>query len=102
MELTEGGELFDPIIEKMKLNKAEAKLNLFQFALAIKYVHFKKICHRDLKPENVLLCLLDDALPIIKIKDMGLSKLVDKTRLSKRSMVLPHKGFAQTKVSLST
>ena len=57
--------------------------------MAIKYLHFKKICHRDLKPENVLLCLSDEWLPIVKIKDMGLSKLVDKTRLSQRSMAMP-------------
>ena len=67
---------------------AEAKLQLFQVALAIKYLHVKKISHRDLKPEIVLLCLSDELLPIVKIKDVGLSKLVDKTRLSQRSKVM--------------
>ena len=76
LELAEGGELFDKIIEKTKLNKAEAKLHFFQISSAIKYLHFKKICHRDLKPENVLLCLSDESLPIVQINDMGLSKLV--------------------------
>ena len=57
--------------------------------MAIKYLHFKKIFHRDLKPENVLLCLSDESLPIVKIMDMGLSKLVDKTRLSRRSTAMP-------------
>ena len=42
------------IIKKTKLNEAQAKLNFFQIALAIKYMHFKKICHRDLKNEKVL------------------------------------------------
>jgi len=37
----------------------------------------KNICHRDLKPENILLCSQDDQNPVIKITDMGLSKLVD-------------------------
>ena len=96
-------KLFDNIIEKTKLNKAKAKLHFFQIASAIKYLHFKKICHRDLKPENVLLCLSDESLPILKIKDMGLSKLVDKTRLSQRSTAMPLRGFAllsaQTQVS---
>ena len=50
----EGGELFNKIIEKTKLNEAEAKLHFFQIALAIKYLQFKKICHRYLKPGTVL------------------------------------------------
>ena len=58
LELAGGGELFDKIIE--------AKLHFFQIALAIKYLHFKKICHRDLKPENVLLCSSDESPPIFK------------------------------------
>ena len=55
-ELAEGGELFDKIIEKTKLNEAEARLHFFQIIWAIKYLHFKKIHHRDLKPENKQLC----------------------------------------------
>jgi len=77
LELAEGGELFDKIIERTKMNEVEAKLHFFQIASAIKYLHSKNICHRDLKPENVLLCTVDDANPIVKITDMGLSKLVD-------------------------
>ena len=50
-------------------------------ASAIKYLHFKKICHRDLKPENVLLYWSGESLPIVKITDMRMSKLVVKTRL---------------------
>ena len=41
------------------------------------YLHSKDIVYRDLKPENILLCSLDDKNPVIKITDMGLSKLVD-------------------------
>jgi len=77
LELAEGGELFDKIIEKTKFNEFEAKLHFYQMASAIKYLHSKNICHRDLKPENILLCSQDDKNPVIKITDMGLSKLVD-------------------------
>ena len=56
LELAEGGELFEKIIENTKLNEAEANLSFFQIASAIKYLNLKKICHRDLKLENVLLC----------------------------------------------
>ena len=103
LELTEGTELFDKIIKKKKLNKTKAKLHFFQIALAFKFLHFKKLCHRDLKPENVLLCLSDESLPIMKVKDLSLCKVVDKTRLSQRYTAMPLKGFAplpaQTKVS---
>ena len=77
LELAEGGELFDKIIEKTRFNETEAKLHFYQMASAIQYLHSKKICHRDLKPENILLCSHDDKNPVIKITDMGLSKLVD-------------------------
>lgn len=82
LELAEGGELFDKIIEKSKLDESAAKIYFFQIASAIEYLHSKKICHRDLKPENILLCSVDDRNPLVKITDMGLSKLlVDQTRL---------------------
>ena len=38
LELAEGGELFDKIIERTKMNEVEAKLHFFQIASAIKYV----------------------------------------------------------------
>ena len=69
LELTEGQELFDKIIENTKLNKAKARLSFFQNASAIKYLHFKKICHRDLMPENMLLCSSNKSLLIVKIMD---------------------------------
>ena len=77
LELAEGGELFDKIIEKTKFNEDEAKLHFYQITSAIKYLHSRNICHRDLKPENVLLCSSEDSTPIVKITDMGLSKLVN-------------------------
>ena len=41
LELAEGGELFDKIIERTKMNEVEAKLHFFQIASAIKYLHSK-------------------------------------------------------------
>ena len=43
LELAEGGELFDKIIDKTKLNETEAKLHFYQIASAIKYLH-SKVC----------------------------------------------------------
>jgi len=82
LELAEGGELFDKIIEKTRLNESEAKVHFYQITSAIAYLHKNHICHRDLKPENVLLCSVDDSRPIIKITDLGLSKYVDMSHLA--------------------
>ena len=41
LELAEGGELFDKIIEKTKLDETVAKLYFYQIASAIKYLHSK-------------------------------------------------------------
>ena len=78
LELADGGELFDKILEKIKFSEKEAKLHFYQMVSAVQYLHKKNIAHRDLKPENILLSD-DDANPLIKISDMGLSKLVDHT-----------------------
>ena len=43
LELAEGGELFDKIIERTRLNETEAKLHFYQIASAIKYLHSKVI-----------------------------------------------------------
>jgi len=77
LELAEGGEMFTKIVEKTKMTEKEAKIHFYQIAHAIKYLHGQNICHRDLKPENILLSNVDDNDPIIKITDLGLSKLVN-------------------------
>ena len=78
MELADGGELFDKILEKIKFSEKEAKIHFYQMLSAVQYLHQHNIAHRDLKPENILLSN-DDTNPLIKISDMGLSKLVDHT-----------------------
>ena len=43
LELAEGGELFDKIIEKTRFNNTKAKLYFYHLASAIQYLHSKKI-----------------------------------------------------------
>ena len=63
------------------LEESLAKLYFQQMSSAISYLHDRKICHRDLKPENILLCSSEDQDPVLKLTDLGLSKLVDQTIL---------------------
>ncbi|KAL1920630.1 uncharacterized protein VTP21DRAFT_1007 [Calcarisporiella thermophila] len=74
LELANGGELFDYVIEKQKLSEIEAQQIFFQLFCAIKYLHDRDIAHRDLKPENVLFADRDRLK--IQVSDFGLAKIV--------------------------
>ncbi|KAK4292502.1 hypothetical protein Pmani_034735 [Petrolisthes manimaculis] len=78
MEAAGGGELFDRLVDNGRLPEATAKFYFYQLALAIQYLHSKKITHRDIKPENILLAT-DEENTSIKLTDFGLSKLAADT-----------------------
>ena len=69
MEYAPGGELFNYIVEKEKLDENEASMFFYQLINALEYIHSLGIAHRDLKPENLLLVKNKK----IKIIDFGLS-----------------------------
>lgn len=69
MEYAEGGELFDHIVKKKRLNENEATKFFQQIISGVEYIHKLRIVHRDLKPENLLL----DKNKRIKLVDFGLS-----------------------------
>ncbi|KND02797.1 CAMK protein kinase [Spizellomyces punctatus DAOM BR117] len=75
LELVQGGELFDAIVEHRKFSESVARKVMFQLFSALKYLHDRGITHRDLKPENILLVSRDLADLRIKISDFGLAKL---------------------------
>ena len=68
-EYCSGGELFDYIVSKRRLQENEACRIFQQLINGLEYLHKQKICHRDLKPEN----LLFDSKHNLKIADFGLS-----------------------------
>ncbi|XP_002739437.1 serine/threonine-protein kinase Chk2-like [Saccoglossus kowalevskii] len=82
LELVEGGELFDRVVNSGKIDESTAKLMFYQMLVSTKYLHDRRITHRDLKPENVLLAS-DAHEPLIKITDFGLSKFVGEHSLMK-------------------
>ncbi|CAJ1897484.1 unnamed protein product [Cylindrotheca closterium] len=79
MELMEGGELFDYVVQKGTLTEDEASSIVRKVTGALVYMHEKNIVHRDLKPENLLLRRIPrnagDSVEV-KIIDFGLSKLM--------------------------
>lgn len=64
-----GGELFDYIVKKERLDDVEACRYFHQLLTGLDAIHARGVAHRDLKPENLLL----DSSNNIKIVDFGLS-----------------------------
>ncbi|GMI61912.1 hypothetical protein ScalyP_jg6062 [Parmales sp. scaly parma] len=77
MEVMEGGELFDRIVQKSYYNEKEAR-DLVKILLnSMQYLHVRNIVHRDLKPENLLLANKQDDSNI-RLADFGFAKRVIK------------------------
>lgn len=72
MEYVPGGELFDHIVHKLRLQEDEARRFFQQILSAVEYCHENMVVHRDLKPENLLL----DSNLHVKICDFGLSNRI--------------------------
>jgi calcium-dependent protein kinase len=73
MELAEGKELYEKIIESNRFTEKKAARIMLKMLSAVKHLHQHRICHRDLKPENFL--FQDDSEDAeIKLIDFGLSK----------------------------
>jgi calcium-dependent protein kinase len=77
MELCEGGELFERLVEKEFFDENEAKHIFTQIVQAVSYCHSHGVCHRDLKPENFLLLDSSEDSPV-KVIDFGFSALFEK------------------------
>ena len=77
MELMQGGELLEYIIEKKTFTEKEARDCSRCVLNALAYLHSKKVAHRDIKPENLLLSDAKD-LNTIKLADFSFAKYVRK------------------------
>lgn len=86
LEYVQGGELFDYLVKRGRLDSSEARIFFRQIIEGIHYCHSHLICHRDLKPENLLLGL-DKR---IKIADFGMASLMKQGNLLSTSCGSPH------------
>jgi calcium-dependent protein kinase len=72
MELCEGGELFDRIIERGTYTEAKAASLTRTIVGAVKACHDSGVVHRDLKPENFLFVSKHED-SVLKVADFGAS-----------------------------
>ena len=77
MELMEGGELLEYIIEKKTFTEKEARNCCRCVLSALGYMHDRRVAHRDIKPENLLLSDQKD-LSTTKLADFSFAKYVKK------------------------
>lgn len=73
MELANGKDVLDKIIEEGSLSEKKVARITYQVLSALVYCHSKGICHRDIKPENILFAN-DSNEGEIKLIDFGLSR----------------------------
>jgi len=76
MELCEGGELFNRIVNKGCFSEKEANRISKQILSAVQSMHSMGIVHRDIKPEN-LLCTNKNDDTDVKLADFGLAKQLE-------------------------
>ncbi|CAE7534334.1 CPK3 [Symbiodinium necroappetens] len=75
LELCEGGELFDRLVDEKFLTEPVARKIMKQVFSSIAYCHARDVVHRDLKPENYVLmskARAVDQTPL-KLIDFGLA-----------------------------
>lgn len=83
MELLNGGELFDRIMNKGHYEERDAAILISKLISALVYLHSMNIMHRDIKPENLI--LKDENGFDLKLADFGLAEFVNQqTHLFKR------------------
>ncbi|KAJ1512887.1 Serine/threonine-protein kinase brsk1 [Coelomomyces lativittatus] len=86
LEYVEGGELFEFLVQRGRLDEFEACQIFQKIIFGLDYCHKFQICHRDLKPENLLL----DKEQNIKIADFGMASLQRKGKFLETSCGSPH------------
>lgn len=87
LEFISGGELFDFIIKRGRLDEPTARVLFQQIAAAVAYCHRYRIAHRDIKPENIM---LEHGMQNIKLSDFGLASITHDGRFFESSCGTPN------------
>lgn len=74
LELLEGGELFDRIIEREKYSEKDAVQVTQSILQTIAHLHQSKCAHRDLKPENLIFKNTSEQAPLL-LTDFGFAEM---------------------------
>lgn len=82
MELLQGGELFDQILQKETFNERESRDIIAPIFDALIYCHKMGIVHRDIKPENLLFSNKDYNAAVIKVSDFGLARFLQEDKFA--------------------
>jgi serine/threonine-protein kinase len=84
MEYVEGETLRHTIARRQRLPPSDALPILAGAAAALDAIHQRGIVHRDVKPANILL----GAHGTVKVADLGIASVVDRTRITTSGAVL--------------
>lgn len=76
LEICQGGDVFDKVLEKGNMTVDESFKIYLQFMRAVNYYQGFNIVHRDLKPENFLFHTKND-LNTLNVIDFGIAKRLD-------------------------
>ncbi|GET93157.1 serine/threonine protein kinase, putative [Leishmania tarentolae] len=87
MEYVSGGELFDYVIRKGRLEEPTARALFQQLAAAVSYCHRYRVTHRDIKPENIM---MEHDCRSVKLSDFGLSSITHDGRFFETSCGTPN------------
>jgi len=80
LELVEGGNLLEVILDRGKLDEMETVRILRSILEGISLCHERGIVHRDMKPDNLL---VSKDLSIVKLSDFGLATLLGPNETTK-------------------
>lgn len=74
LELLQGGELLDRILQRSSFTEAEAAEVTFVIASVVQYLHENGVVHRDIKPSNILYSKTNFDPSSLRICDLGFAK----------------------------